>query len=212
MREPRSAGQRNPWLLSGCTAGEILVGEAVPYLAKNVESSEIGEEAMQPQGLQFCEIRLDVAPRRITITGVELAERGEEVAKVLGSLLEQDIQIQGQYWSPLKLGGHSTHDEEVDSMAERTRRSPRNLTLCDSAMPELGEPVHPILQQLEPFERRQAEGPPNQGEIDSVRRLLRQEGRLVDVRLPGRLGHGNTIAQPPVRERWCGRGARRFSW
>lgn len=83
----------------------------------------------------------------------------------------------------------------------RTRRSPRNLTLCDSAMPELGEPVHPILLQLEPFERRQAEGPPNQGEIDSVRRLLRQEGRLVDVRLPGRLGHGNTIAQPPVRER-----------
>jgi hypothetical protein len=114
-------------LIGNSTAGEILVGEAVPYLAKNVESSEIGEEAMQPQGLKFCEIRLDVAPRRITITGVELAERGEEVAKVLGSLLEQDIQIQSQNWSPLELGGHSTDDEEVDSMAEKNSKEPEEL-------------------------------------------------------------------------------------
>jgi hypothetical protein len=38
---------------------------------------------------------------------------------------------------------------------------PRNLTLGDSATPELRQPVHPILEELEPLERRQAQGPPD---------------------------------------------------
>src|SRR4051794_14047302 len=58
-------------------------------------------------------------------------------------------------------------------------------------MPELGEPVHPILQELEPFERRQAQGPPDQGEVDAVGRLLRNElGRRLRSAGRVRLGHG----------------------
>jgi len=41
-------------------------------------------------------------------------------------------------------------------------------------MPELGQAVDPILEELEPFERRQAEGPPDQCEIDAVGSLRRR--------------------------------------
>src|SRR5436305_7773920 len=81
----------------------------------------------------------------------------------------------------------------------RTRRSPRNLTLGDSPTPELRKPIHPILQKLDPLERRQAEGPADQREIDTVGRLLRQErvwrGLGIFGFLMGGLGHGSTIAQ-----------------
>jgi hypothetical protein len=36
-------------------------------------------------------------------------------------------------------------------------------------MPKLGEAVYPILEQLQPFQGRQAQGPPDQGEIDALR-------------------------------------------
>ena len=49
-------------------------------------------------------------------------------------------------------------------------------------MPEFGESVHPILEKLEPFERRKAEGPSDQSEIHSVGGFLRWEGRLWGVR------------------------------
>jgi len=38
-----------------------------------------------------------------------------------------------------------------DKDASSTRRSPRNLTLLDSSTPELREPIHPILEKLEPL-------------------------------------------------------------
>jgi len=55
-------------------------------------------------------------------------------------------------------------------------------------MPELCEPVHPILEELEPFERRQAESPSDQGEVDAVGRLFEWD---VFRRRVGRLGHGS---------------------
>jgi hypothetical protein len=64
-------------------------------------------------------------------------------------------------------------------------------------MPELGEPVHPVLEELQAFEGRQAEGPLNQGEVDPVGRLLGPGG--IRRRLGGsgrRLGHEFTIARP----------------
>jgi len=39
-------------------------------------------------------------------------------------------------------------------------------------MPELGETVHPILEELETLKRCQAEGPLDQGEVNPVGRLL----------------------------------------
>ncbi len=69
-------------------------------------------------------------------------------------------------------------------------------------MPELGEPVHPILEEFEPFERRQVESPPDQSEIDTIRRLLRRDVircRLgVNRRRLGRLGHGDHYSKGRV--------------
>src|ERR1700730_18246768 len=75
----------------------------------------------------------------------------------------------------------------------RTCKRPRKLVLGGSAMPELGESVHPVLKQLEALEGRQGKGPANQREIDAVGRLGRRIGpqyRLGRSGLrPGRLGH-----------------------
>jgi hypothetical protein len=63
-------------------------------------------------------------------------------------------------------------------------------------MPELGEPVHPILEQLEPLQRCEAEGPLDQGKVNPVGRLLRP--RAIWQRFGGSgktLGHGTTIAR-----------------
>ena len=64
-------------------------------------------------------------------------------------------------------------------------------------MPELGKPVHPILEELETLKWCEAQGPLDQGEVDPVGRLLGPGG--VRRRLGGsgrRLGHKSTIARP----------------
>lgn len=63
-------------------------------------------------------------------------------------------------------------------------------------MAQLGQPVDPVLEQLKPFERREAEGPLDQSEIDAVRRFHGEEG--IGIGSEGRrwdLGHGRTIAR-----------------
>jgi len=59
---------------------------------------------------------------------------------------------------------------------QRLPQDRRNLTLRGSSIPELGEPVYPILKELETLERCEAEGPLDQGEVDAVGRLLKREG------------------------------------
>jgi hypothetical protein len=69
-------------------------------------------------------------------------------------------------------------------------------------MPKLSEPVHPILEDFEPFERRQAQGPPDQGEIDSVRGFLgveRIRRRLGHSRRPGHEGHYSKALYRPAK-------------
>jgi hypothetical protein len=43
-------------------------------------------------------------------------------------------------------------------------------------MPELCEPVYPVLEELETLKRCQAEGPLDQGEVNPVGRFLRPGG------------------------------------
>ena len=97
---------------------------------------------------------------------------------------------------------------EEPADASGIRRSPRNLTLRDSSIPKLGEPVHPILQELEAFERCQAEGPPDQGEIDTIRRLLQRDviRRRLDVirRRLERLGHGDHYSKACLESQSAG--------
>jgi len=59
---------------------------------------------------------------------------------------------------------------------------------------ELRKPIHPILEELDPLERRQAESPVDQGEIDSIGRLDRKRVRCRlwgTGRRLGWLGHGD---------------------
>jgi hypothetical protein len=66
-------------------------------------------------------------------------------------------------------------------------------------MPELGKPVHPILEELETLKGRQAKGPLDQGEVNPVGRLLGPGS--IRRRLGGsgrRLGHESTIARPEI--------------
>jgi hypothetical protein len=53
------------------------------------------------------------------------------------------------------------------------RLASEGLTYVSSWVDEKGKPVHPVLQELKPFEGCQAESPANQGQIDAVGRLFR---------------------------------------
>lgn len=69
-------------------------------------------------------------------------------------------------------------------------------------MPELSEPIHPILEDFEPFERREAQSPPDQGEIDSVRGFLGAEGIRHPLRHSGRPsheGHYSKASESPAK-------------
>jgi hypothetical protein len=73
---------------------------------------------------------------------------------------------------------------------------PRNLRLRGSSLPKLGEPVHPILEELETLERCQAERPLDESEVDPVGKLLGPGGVRRRLRGSGRrLGHEFTIAR-----------------
>jgi hypothetical protein len=71
-------------------------------------------------------------------------------------------------------------------------------------MAQLGQPVNPVLEQLKPFERREAESPLDQGEVDAIRRFHGKGG--IGIGSEGRrwyLGHERTIArgEPVLRPR-----------
>jgi hypothetical protein len=55
-----------------------------------------------------------LAPGTVAIADFELAQRTEETPAVLGSLVVQDALIERHDRRPLKLGSHSTHDEEIN--------------------------------------------------------------------------------------------------
>jgi Putative ATP-dependent DNA helicase recG C-terminal/Winged helix-turn-helix DNA-binding len=84
----------------------------------------------------------------------------------------------------------------------------RPIRALHAAKAELREPVHPVLEELQPLEGGQAEGPPDEGEIDSIRglgrKILRRGRGEIRCRWE-RLSHGGTIAgrRPGAASRLC---------
>jgi len=114
-------------LIQNGTACEILVGKTISNSTEDVESSKLGEEEMRPQGFEFPQIRLDMPTSGIAIASLELPKRCEKTIKVLRGFVVQDVQVQCQDGSSLKLGSHSTDNKEIDSMTKQGPEEPEEL-------------------------------------------------------------------------------------
>src|SRR5215207_5677143 len=69
-------------LVQDGAGGEILVGTAGSDLAEEVESAELGQEEMRPQGLELRQVWLDVASRRVPIPRLELLDEAKQAVEV----------------------------------------------------------------------------------------------------------------------------------
>jgi hypothetical protein len=59
---------------------------------------------MESQRSKLFHVRLNATSRGVAIEGIDLLERGQKAVEVLGCVVEQDIQVEGQDRRPFELG------------------------------------------------------------------------------------------------------------